>query len=141
MTTRTVSSIVKKYPKIAAVVAGVSALGVIGASAATLGGVTSNSLGSDVGVVSSCDTDGVSLAYTNAYDAKLGRYQTTSVTVSGIAPACAGKSLSLTLKDAGGASLGGGTVASISGASAVLNLTAPGADANAVVGAAVVITG
>jgi len=125
----------------AAVIAGVATLGVVGASAATLGGVNSNSLGADVGVVGSCDNDGVTLAYTNSYDAALGRYQTTSVTVSGINAACAGKSLSLTLKDGANASLGGGTVASIAGTSAAVPLGGAGANANAVVGAAVVIAG
>jgi hypothetical protein len=132
---------VRRKRMVAAVIAGVAALGVVGASAASLGGITSNSLGADTVVVGSCDTDGVSLAYTNAYDATLGRYQTTSVAVSGIAPACAGKALNLTLKDSGGVSLGGGTVASISGTSATVTLAGSGANANAVVGAAAVISG
>ena len=132
----------KRRKRIAAsVIAGIAALGVVGASAASLGGITSNGLGADTAVVGSCDTDGVTLAYTNAYDATLGRYQTTSVVVSGIAAACAGKSLSLTLKDSGGVSLGAGTVASIVGTSATVSLGAPGANANAVVNAAAVITG
>ena len=125
----------------ASVIAGIAALGVVGASAASLGGITSNSLGADTAVVGSCDTDGVTLTYTNAYDATLGRYQTTSVGVTGIAAACAGKSLSLTLKDSGGVSLGAGTVASIVGTSATVSLGAPGANANAAVGAAAVISG
>ena len=125
----------------AAVIAGIAALGVVGASAASLGGITSNSLGADTVVVGSCDTDGVTLAYTNAYDATLGRYQTTTVTVSGIAAACAGKSLALTLKDSGGVSLGSGTVASIVGTSAAVAMGGSGANANAVVGAAAVISG
>ena len=125
----------------AAIIAGAATLGVVGASAATLGGLNSASLGADVTVVSSCDTNGVTLAYTNAYDAALGRYQTTVVTVNGIDAACAGKQLAITLKDVGGASLGGGTVASIVGTSAPVTLVAPGVNANVVVGAAVVISG
>jgi hypothetical protein len=124
-----------------AILAGAAALGVVGASAASLGGITSNSLGADTAVVGSCDSDGVTLAYTNAYDAALGRYQTTSVGVSGIAATCAGKSLSLTLKDATGVSLGSGTVASIAGTTATITLAGAGANANAVVGAAAVISG
>ena len=69
--------------------AAVAAMGLATASAASLGGITSSSYGADVGVVSSCDTDGVTVAFTNSYDASLGRYQTTAVTVSGIAAACA----------------------------------------------------
>ena len=125
----------------AALLAGAAALGVVGASAASLGGITSNSLGADTAVVGSCDTDGVTLAYTNGYDAALGRYQTTSVGVTGIAVACAGKSLLLTLKDATGVSLGTGTVASISGTSATVAMGGSGANANLVVGAAAVISG
>jgi hypothetical protein len=126
---------------VVAILAGAAALGVVGASAASLGGITSNSLGADTAVVGSCDSDGVTLAYTNAYDATLGRYQTTSVGVSGIAAACAGNSLALTLKDATGVSLGSGTVASISGTTATIALAGTGANANLVVGAAAVISG
>ena len=126
---------------VAAIIAGAAAIGVVGASAASLGGITSNSLGADTAVVGSCDSDGVTLAYTNTYDATLGRYQTTSVGVSGIAAACAGKALALTLKDATGVSLGSGTVAAIVGTTATVTLGGSGANANAVVGAAAVITG
>ncbi len=121
--------------------AAVAAMGLATASAASLGGITSSSYGADVGVVSSCDTDGVTVAFTNSYDASLGRYQTTAVTVSGIAAACASKTLALTLKDGSGASLGTGSVASISGTSAVVAIGGAGANANAVVGTAVVISG
>ncbi|HPU38108.1 MAG TPA: hypothetical protein PLS63_00950 [Microthrixaceae bacterium] len=121
--------------------AAVAALGLATASAASLGGITSSSYGADVGVVSSCDTDGVTVAFTNGYDATLGRYQTTAVTVSGIAAACASKALALTLKDGSGASLGTGSVASISGTSAVVPIGGVGANANAVVGTAIVISG
>lgn len=124
-----------------AILAGLATLGITQASAASLGGITSTSYGADVGVVASCDTDGVNIAYTNTYDATLGRYQTTTVTVSGIAAACASKALALTLKDSAGAVLGTGSVASISGTSAAIAIAAPGANANAVTGAAIVISG
>ena len=125
----------------AAVFAGVSALGVVGASAASLGGITSDSLGADTAVVSSCDSDGVTMAYTDVYSASLGRYQTTSVAVAGIDAACSGKSLNVTLEDSSGASLASGTVASISSTSATVALSGSGANANAVVAAAAVVTG
>lgn len=124
-----------------ALLAGLATLGAGQASASTLGGVTSTSFGADVGVVGSCDTDGVSLTFTNTYDTTLGRYQTTTANVAGIAAACAGKTLAMTLKDNTGAALGNGTVASISGTSAIVTIAAPGANANAVTGAAVVISG
>ncbi|HMS13262.1 MAG TPA: hypothetical protein PKD80_09175 [Microthrixaceae bacterium] len=126
----------------AAIVAGLATFGIVGASAASLGGVTSTTLGADVGVVSSCDTDGVSLSFTNSYDATLGRYQTTTVNIGGIAAACSGKALSITLKDATGASVGSGSIATLTAsASQSATIAAPGANANAVTGAAVVITG
>ncbi len=125
---------------IGAVAAGVLAIGVVGASAASLGGITSDSLGADVGTIASCDTDGVQLKpFTNTYDATLGRYQTSGVTVIGIAAACNGKSMSITLKDSAGASLGAAT-ATIAGVTQAVTFS-PTLNANAVVGAAVVISG
>jgi hypothetical protein len=126
---------------VAAIAAAASAFAVVGASATTLGGITGTDLGADTAVIGSCDTNGVTLAYTNTYDASLGRYQTTSVGVSGINAACAGKTLSLTLKDNTNASLASGTVASITGTSETVTMSGSGANANAVVGAAVVISG
>ena len=120
------------------------------ASAASLG-VTGNTLGAGTVVIASCDTDGVTLRYTHTYVAAVpainpGSYRTSGVTISGIAPACSGKALDITLKDSTGASLGSGNVASIvapvlpaTDSVATVTFTTPFADANAVVGAAVVI--
>lgn len=125
---------------IGAVAAGVLAIGVVGASAASLGGITSDSLGADVGTIASCDTDGVQLKpFTNTYDAALGRYQTSGVTIIGIAAGCNGKSLSITLKDTAGVSLGSAT-ATVAGTTQAVTF-APTVNANAVTGAAVVISG
>ncbi|MGB2756395.1 MAG: hypothetical protein WBD02_01885 [Acidimicrobiia bacterium] len=125
---------------VGAIGAGVLALGVVGASAASLGGITSDSLGADVTTIASCDTDGVQLKpFTNAYDATAGRYQTSGVTVAGIAAGCATKSMSVTLKDAAGVSLGSAT-ATVGGTSQAVTFS-PTVNANAVVGAAVVISG
>lgn len=125
--------------KAAAIIAELSTIGIAGASAASLGGVTSNSLGADVGVVASCDTDGVTLGYTNSYDPTSGAYKTTTVAVSSINAACNGKAISLTLKDSAGVSLGSGS-GSVAAGAASLTLS-PTASAAAVVGAAVVISG
>ncbi len=122
-----------------ALVAGIGMFGVVGASAASLGGVTSASLGADVGVVASCDTDGVTLGYTNAYDAAAGLYKTTTVNVTAINAACNGKSIRLTLTGAGGVNLGAGSGTVAAGA-ATIALT-PTASAAAVTGAAVIIEG
>ncbi len=113
--------------------------GVVGASAASLGGVTSSSLGADVGVVASCDTDGVILGYTNAYDATAGLYKTTTVNVTSINVACNTKSIRLTLTGAGGVNLGSGSGTVAAGAATIA--LAPTASAAAVTGAAVIIEG
>ena len=55
-----------------ALVAGLVVFGGVIASASSLGGVSSRALGSGASVVASCDTDGVALAYTTAFDASLG---------------------------------------------------------------------
>ncbi len=123
----------------AAIVTGVAMFGVVGASAASLGGITSRSLGADATVVSSCDTDGITLAYTNAYSAALGRYTTTSVSVTGINTACNGLPISLTLFDGTNVSLGSGTTTVAAGA-ATIPMSA-GLQSNLVVGAAAVIGG
>ena len=125
--------------KALAIVLPTALFGVAAAAAASLGGVTSPSIGADVVTVASCDTDGVTLAYTNGYDATLGRYQTTSVAVSGINVACNTKTISVTLKDSGNVSLASGSSAVAAGAASI-TLSGSGANANAVVSAAVLIS-
>jgi hypothetical protein len=122
-----------------ALLIGLAAFGLVGAAAASLGGLSGQKLGADDSVVASCDTDGVTLAYTTAYDATSGVYRVTGVTVGGINAACSGESMSVTLKDGTGASLGTGT-ASVGGTSQAVTI-APTAAAKSVVGAAVVISG
>ncbi len=122
-----------------AIVAGVSAFGIVGASAASLGGITGTSLGADVGVVASCDTDGVSVSYVNGYNPTTGTYQTTAVNVSSINAACNGMAIDLTLKDATDASLGNGASTVAAGAATITLSTA--ADSSAVTGIAVIIDG
>jgi len=125
------------------VIAGLAAVAVFGsvaASAATLGGVTSGSLGADVTTVAACDTDGVTLAYTTAFAA--GGYQVTSVTVSGINAACTGQNLRLALTDtagATGATLFSSASQAVAGTTATVTVTPTVVTAAAVKGAAVII--
>ena len=42
------------------------AMGISGAAAASLGGLSGGSLGADDQVIASCDTDGISSSYTTA---------------------------------------------------------------------------
>ena len=96
---------------IAAVVAGFTVFGAVFASAASLGGITSGNVSADNAAVASCDTDGVTTAYTTSWDGTDDRYEVTSVTVSGIANACDGRTLSLSLTDASNNQIGTGSVA------------------------------
>jgi len=82
-----------------AVAAGLATFSVIGAFAATLGGLDSDQLGADASVVTSCDEDGVVVDYNTDYDNADDRYEVTSVDISGIDPACATQTLSVTLAD------------------------------------------
>lgn len=79
------------------------------AAAASLGGISSNDLGADSSAVATCDSDGVTTAYTTAYDSTDGRYEVTGVTVSGIDNACDGKAIAVTLTNSAGASAGTGS--------------------------------
>jgi spore coat protein U-like protein len=87
-----------------AITAGLAVTGGVFASAASLGGVESNSLGSSATVVASCDTDGVKLDYATSYDVASGTYLVTSVTVDGISDKCVGQPIEVSLKAADGKS-------------------------------------
>jgi hypothetical protein len=87
-------------------VAATAVFGIVFASAASLGGITAQSLGADDSVVASCDTDGVSTAYVTVYTAAgTAGYKVDSVTVSGINNACDGKAIKVTLTGAADAEL------------------------------------
>jgi hypothetical protein len=93
---------VRRHPRILLVVAVLGAASV--AFAATLGPLTPSSVGSTSGNVNACDPDGFSISYTTSSG------NVTQATIGGIKePACAGGSLSLTLTDASGASIGSGS--------------------------------
>lgn len=126
--------------KALALVGALGTFGAMAASAATLGGLGSSSLGADQTVIASCDTDGISLAYTNTYDPTTNAYKTSAVTMSGVNSNCTGKAFKLTLSD-GTTSLGetSGTVTLVSG-SQVVTLAAP-VDTKSVAKASLVITG
>jgi hypothetical protein len=126
-----------KASRLALAAAGVAAFGA--ASASTLGGLTSTSVGSNDTVVAACDSDGISIAYTTGYAASASKYQVTAVTLSGIHANCANQTAAVTVKNASGASLGSGSV-TVSGTSASISLSTP-ADAEALAGASVVISG
>ena len=122
--------------------------GIVAASAATLGTISSTKLGSGDTTVGSCDSDGVSVSYTYAYNAAVGhqRYEVSAATVNSIAsPSCDSKNISVTLTGASGVNLDTSTAATVPvGASGVAVATVAFAvpvSAEAVQGASVVISG
>lgn len=126
----------RRTPLVAAVAALVVG-GSVYAAAASLGGITSDSVGADDSALTSCDSDGVSTAYTTAWDAVDERYEITEVTVSGIDVACNGLNAYVTLTDAGGAQISAGTSA-INATSEVVTV-APAAGAEVTTGVHVLL--
>ncbi len=126
-----------KGSRLAIAAVGIAAFGA--ASAASLGGLTSTSVGSNDTVVAACDTDGVSIAYTTSYSATASQYQVTAVTLSGIAATCANQTAAVTVKGAGGTALASGSL-TVTGTSAAITLSAP-VSAQSLVGASVIISG
>ncbi len=127
----------KRY--LIAALAAVVVFGGFLAMAASLGGITADTLGADASVVASCDTDGVTTSFTVAYDATDARNEVTAVVVGGVDAACAGQSLTVTLTNGADASLDGATVTAVSGSNTVATSTPP--DAEAVENVLIVISG
>ncbi len=124
-----------------AMLVGVSVVGVVGAFAATLGGVSSDSLGADSSVVAACDTDGITIAYTTAYSATAQEYQVSAVNFTGVNAACNTKAASVSLRN-GTTALSTTNSASITVTAGAFSITlgSPVA-ANSVTGVSLVISG
>jgi hypothetical protein len=103
-------------------------------SAASLGGVGASGLGAGQAVVTSCDDDGVDVAYTTS----AGIVQ--SVTVTGVAAGCNGGALRLVLANGSGASIGAGGPETVTAASVTVPLS-PQPSAAAVAGVHISIIG
>lgn len=116
---------------------GTALFGVMVASASLMP-VSSARVGAGDSPVAACDTDGVSAAYTNAFNPTVGDYETTAITVSGIAPSCVGRSGRLTVRGAGGLALWQASAA-ITGTSITVATTP--IRSSAIAGWAVSITG
>src|SRR5664279_1431994 len=82
-----------------AIVAAVAAFAAVSASAAGLGGLTGTSLGADTTIVASCDTDGIAVTYTTAYNVATSQYVVSAVNLAGVNAACNAKAANLTLSD------------------------------------------
>jgi hypothetical protein len=122
-----------------ALVIGAAVSGGVFASATTLGGVNTNTLGASTAAITACDSDGVSSVYGTTYNTTSKKYDATSVTVSGIAAGCIGKTLKFTLVSSTGSSLYEGTK-TVAGASEAFTVPA-GTAADSVENLAVTIFG
>jgi hypothetical protein len=120
--------------------AAVGAAGLIAvASAATLGGITSEAVGADDEIVVACDSDGVTVDYDTAYNSTTGNYVVTDVTVADLAAGCISQDMQVTLIDSNGDELEELT-ATVAGASETMTLVSL-VEAERVTGVAVVIEG
>ncbi len=124
--------------KSVAVLAGLAIAGTVGASAASLGGLNSDNLGADTGVVASCDDNGIAVAYTTAWDATavdpggvtnvtVGSYVVDGITLTGVAAACDGQTWDAEALDSAGASIGtgNGTLSVDASGEAILTIATP----------------
>ncbi len=115
---------------IAAAIVAVAGFGSVYAMASSLGGVTSAKVGADNVAVAACDTDGVTTAYTTAWDSTDKLYEITTVTVAAVADVCDGQTLSVSLTNSAGVQIGTGTLSiptSVATSHAVTLSTAPSA--------------
>lgn len=93
-----------------AMLAGLVVFGSVFAFAATLGGISTATIGANNSAVAACDTDGVTATYTSAWDATDKRYEISSATVSGVADTCDGQTMKVALTDSAGAQLSEGSL-------------------------------
>jgi len=79
--------------------AGGAAAAAVVASAASIGTVDSTDLAAGTTIVSPCDTDGIDVSYTTSYNATTDEYDVSTVTLAGVADACIGQRVKITLND------------------------------------------
>ena len=104
--------------------------------------VSSTRLGSGNAVVTSCDTDGVASTYTVSYSATgTAGYKIDTTEISGVAPACNGGSMKITLTGASNASLAERTQAVSAASNYSVNFAPAGILASDVTGVHVTIAG
>lgn len=123
-----------------AVVAGLAVFGGTFAFAASLGGVTTGTVGDSATVIASCDTDGVTATFgAPTWDATNKRYGLTTLNVTSINTACNGLGIKVTLKDGSDVQLGESTGTVAAGAASLT--FSPSVSAQTVAGIDVVIAG
>jgi hypothetical protein len=124
--------------KTIAIVAGLAVFAAVSASAATLGGLKTDDVGANSNAVAGQLTGGVNVSFTTAYDATLGGYKITGVTLAanGAETFPTTGAVSLTLKGAAGANL-----ATITGTGATLTYSGATVSAHDVQGVSLVVNG
>lgn len=75
-----------------------------------LGGLSADAAGGSDGSVMPCDTDGVEVAFSTSFDPLEARHEVEQVIVSGIATACMGSTLEVTVADGAGSTLADGSL-------------------------------
>jgi hypothetical protein len=125
-----------------ALLAGVSVAGMAGASAASLGGLTAGQIGSEDAAVGTCDSTGITSAYSSAYSITAQKYQVSAVNFTNVDPLCNTKAASVTLRNAAGAVLATQNVANIAVTAGAFSMPLTAAvDASAVAGISIIISG
>lgn len=125
-----------------AVAAGIAVFGIVGASAASLGGLSSPGVGSADDAIESCDTNGATLSYTRTFNGLTGKFDVNGVTVGGLASACNGRAISVVLKNSEtGAATATATFDGTVSAPGETSLTGDSMTAEDVRGVAVIVTG
>lgn len=85
--------------KSGAVLGALIAAALVSASAASLGGLTTQTLGAESEVVASCDSGGIDISYDTAYDTTSQNYEVIGVRLLGVDDACEGQLVSVALDD------------------------------------------
>ena len=75
------------------------------ASAATLGGLTTQTLGAETAVVAGCDTDGIEVSYATSYNPATQLFQVTAVELLNVNAVCVGELARVALDGTGPANL------------------------------------
>ncbi|MEJ1231173.1 MAG: hypothetical protein WDM88_11860 [Galbitalea sp.] len=120
------------------IAAGIAVFAAVSASAATLGGVKTDDLGANSNAVAGQLTGGVNVSFTTTYDATLGGYKITGVTLTanGAETFPTTGAVSLTLKGTGGVAL-----ATITGTGGTLTYSGSTVAAHDVTGVSLVVNG
>jgi hypothetical protein len=87
--------------KSGAVLGALIAAALVSASAASLGGLTTATLGAESQIVAGCDGNGIDIAYGTAYNVTSQDYEVTEVRLLNVDAACVNQLASVTLDDDG----------------------------------------